>query len=426
VAVRVIHVLAVAPPTGIFTDGYFFHEVARFLAGGHGYVNPAELAFKGNSVATAGHPPLYTFVLAAATKLGITGDEAQRSLGCLLGAGTIAAVGVLGRRVAGAATGLVAALIAAFHPLLIGADGALMSETLYGLLIAFVLIAAYRTLDQPTVRRAVVLGLVVGLCALTRAEALLLVPLLTLPVAWRADRWRRRLALIGAGFLATVVVVAPWTARNWSAFGQPVLISTNDGLTVAGANCAAAYHGRDLGSFRTDCIGPITFPDNEARQADRYRSQGLSYARDHAGRLPMVMVVRVLRVWGLYQPTALTFDAQNRSHAVATAGVGLSYLLIPFAVVGAVLIRRRREPLFVLLAPVLLVTITCALTYGGLRFRHAAEIPLVVLAATGVLPVWKRATRRAGAARSRARRRGAGGRSRRASGPSRPGCERAS
>jgi 4-amino-4-deoxy-L-arabinose transferase-like glycosyltransferase len=318
-------------------------------------------------------------------------------------------------------------LIAAFHPLLIGADGALMSETLYGLLIAFVLIAAYRTLDQPTVRRAVVLGLVVGLCALTRAEALLLVPLLTLPVAWRADRWRRRLALIGAGFLATVVVVAPWTARNWSAFGQPVLISTNDGPTVAGANCAAAYHGRDLGSFRTDCLGPIASPDNnEARQADRYRSQGLSYARDHAGRLPMVMVVRVLRVWGLYQPTALTFDAQNRSHAVATAGVGLSYLLIPFAVVGAVLIRRRREPLFVLLAPVLLVTITCALTYGGLRFRHAAEIPLVVLAATGVLPVWKRATRRAGAARSRARRRGAGGRSRRASGPSRPGCERAS
>jgi hypothetical protein len=77
VALRLVHVLAIAPPTAIFTDGYFFHWVGKAVADGHGYVNPTELFFKGHSVATATHPPLYTLVIAAATKLGITGDEAQ-------------------------------------------------------------------------------------------------------------------------------------------------------------------------------------------------------------------------------------------------------------------------------------------------------------------------------------------------------------
>ncbi|MEA2389399.1 MAG: hypothetical protein QOG41_2172, partial [Thermoleophilaceae bacterium] len=147
VALRLVHVLAIAPSTAIFSDGFFFHWVGKAVADGHGYVNPAEFFFKGNNVPTATHPPLYTLVIAAATKLGITGDEAQRSLGCIFGAGTIAVIGLLGRRVAGPRAGLVAAAIAACYPLLIAADGALMSETLYSLLIGLALIAAYWVRD---------------------------------------------------------------------------------------------------------------------------------------------------------------------------------------------------------------------------------------------------------------------------------------
>jgi 4-amino-4-deoxy-L-arabinose transferase-like glycosyltransferase len=312
-------------------------------------------------------------VIAAVTKLGITGDEAQRSLGCLFGAGTMTLVGLIGRRVAGEAVGILAAAIAASYPLLIAADGALMSETLYGLLIALVLLAAYRLRDEPSAWRAVALGVAIGLAALTRPEALLLLPLLLVP------RWR----WLAVACLATALVVLPWTVRNWSAFDRPVLISTNDGVTLAGSNCGPTYHGRDVGSFTTSCIEPARFPDDEAQQAAAYRSDAASYAGDHAGRVPVVVAVRVLRLWGLYQPTRLAYDAQNRRLAVQEAGVVFSYLLIPLAVFGALVLRRRREPLSILLAPILLVTITCALTYGGLRLRHAAEIPLVVLAATG-------------------------------------------
>ena len=69
-------------------------------------------------------------------ELGGTGQEAQRLLGSLFGAGTIVTLAVLGRRVGGDRVGLIAAAVAAVYPMLITADGALMSESLYGFLVA--------------------------------------------------------------------------------------------------------------------------------------------------------------------------------------------------------------------------------------------------------------------------------------------------
>ena len=51
---------------------------------------------------------------------------------------------------------------------------------------------------------------------------------------------------------------------------------------------------------------------------------------------------------------------------------------------GAWLLQRRRQPLAILLAPVVMVTLTALLTYGSTRFRFAAEPSIVVLAAVAV------------------------------------------
>src|SRR5205807_3574540 len=140
-------------------------------------------------------------VLSVVSLLGGTGELAHRSLGALLGAGTIVLIGLLGRRVSGERVGILAAAIAAVYPILVAADGALMSETLYGLLIAAALLVALRLLDrEPGLPLAAALGALVGLATLTRAEALLLLPLLAWPVAARAQA--RRLLLAGASTVA--------------------------------------------------------------------------------------------------------------------------------------------------------------------------------------------------------------------------------
>src|SRR5207247_8125740 len=98
-----------------------------------------------------------------------------------------------------------------------------MSETLFATLVALVLLCAYRLHDQPTSRRALALGLAIGLAALTRSEALFLIPILALPLAWRMRRDFVRIALVTC--LGTALLVGPWVVRNAVVFHQVVIVS---------------------------------------------------------------------------------------------------------------------------------------------------------------------------------------------------------
>ena len=60
---------------------------------------------------------------------------------------------------------------------------------------------------------------------------------------------------------------------------------------------------------------------------------------------------------------------------------------VAHAIAGLVTLRRRREPLWILLSPIVLVTIASVIGYGTPRFRHAAEIPLLVFGGVAVTRV---------------------------------------
>lgn len=107
---------------------------------------------------------------------------------------------------------------------------------------------------------------------------------------------------------------------------------------------------------------------------------------EQAERVPLVMAARVGRVAGVFQPFWLARAAQDegRPHAAALGGWAVSIALLPATVVGGVALRRRRAPLAAVLAPVAVVVVGAALTYGHPRFRAPAEPVLVVLAAIGI------------------------------------------
>jgi 4-amino-4-deoxy-L-arabinose transferase-like glycosyltransferase len=270
---------------------------------------------------------------------------------------------------------------------MIAADGSLMSEGLYSTLIAAALLCAFRLRDRGDARSAAGLGAAIALAGLTRSEALLLVPLLALPIALTrpAARWR----LAAVALATTALVIAPWSIRNWAEFGRPVLISTNDGTLLAGANCGRTYHGQDLGFWNIKCISQRSIA-NEADQEARWRCEGAGYARDHDGRLPVVLAARLLRTWDLYQPRRMVGFAEGRWRRADQAGVVAYFLLLPFMLAGGWLIRRRRGELLILLAPVALVCVLSLMGYGIPRFRAPAEITIVTLAAVAVTRLLER------------------------------------
>src|SRR6185503_17696718 len=66
-------------------------------------------------------------------------------------------------------------------------------------------------------RRVIALGVVIGLAALTRNEAIWL-GLIWLLIAWRAGQLR---LVVAVGAIA-LLVFAPWMIRDWLTFGSPL------------------------------------------------------------------------------------------------------------------------------------------------------------------------------------------------------------
>jgi hypothetical protein len=363
-ALRLIYTLALTPHLRGLGDAAYYHGLAQALGDGRGFVDPAF------GSPTALHPPLFPLVLALPAWFGVDSYMAQRVVVALIGTATIVAVGLLARHVAGVRAGLIAACVAALSPVLVSADSAVMSETLLGLLVVLCALAAYRLRENPGAARAALLGALIALAALTRGEALLLA-LLLLP-------WRRpRLAAVVV--LVCVVVLAPWTIRNFSTFDKPVLLSTNEGGLIDGANCPSTYSGHDIGSWDIRCVMTRIGADESESSAEARRA-GIDYARDHAGRVPLVLLARLGRTFGLLQPVRQAQQAEARAEGLELAGGVAFFLLLPFGVYGLVLLRRRRVALTPLLAPFALVVAATLVGYGVPRFRHPADVALAVLA----------------------------------------------
>jgi 4-amino-4-deoxy-L-arabinose transferase-like glycosyltransferase len=379
-AIRLVYALVVMGGRDPRGDGREFHLLANVLADSGRYLQPFQYAYLHRTIPTTEKPPLYPTLLALPSSVGLDSYAAHRVVSCLFGAAAVVLIGMLGRRVGGARIGLLAASIAAVYPALWMLDASLRSESLYLPLIALVLLLAYE-------RRFVWLGVALGLAALTRSEALLLVPLLVF--ALPPPRLRPALLVIAACF----VVIAPWLARNWITFDQPTGISTNEGGLFAGANCHSAYYTPLIGTWACFPKNDPAWGENEAVISGHLRQRAIDYATDHAGRVPAVVGVRVLRVWDVWDPkdaARLEASIADRDLHAQQAAMASLYLLAPFAVFGAVVLRRRGEPLRILLIPIVFVVLVAALSYGSTRFRVAAEPSIVVLASVGMAEAWRR------------------------------------
>jgi hypothetical protein len=391
---RVAYVLTIGRRLTIGSDAIWYALQAGPIATGKGYIDPAAFYQLGKQIPTANFPPLWPMALAVANRAGIHTQTGYQLVGAILGSITVALTGLLGRRVAGPRTGLVAALIVACCPLLIAADGSLMSESLYVLLVTGALLASYRALDRPNLIRFGLVGMLIGFATLTRSDALFLAPILGAAVAWRVRSTPvgRRIAL-GACVLGVVLAIqVPWVVRSSVQLGGAVVMSSNSGSMLEGANCPSTYSGQLIGAWDYACTNRTRSPGtSELEWSAASRNAGIDYARNHLTRLPQVVWARVLRVWGLWAPVeqARLESVESRNLTWQLLGWAYDMVALVAAVPGTVLLVRRRAILAPLGAVVAAVVVTAAFSYGNQRFRLAAEPAVAVAAATTVAAFWR-------------------------------------
>jgi hypothetical protein len=189
------------------------------------------------------------------------------------------------------------------------------------------------------------------------------------------------------GLVVTLAVLVPWTVRNQRQMGEPVLLSSNSGSVIEGANCDGTYFGSLFGAWDARCLR-LTRQEgqSELEWSAAGRHAGIEYARDHVARVPLVGAARIARSWSLWNPVAQAdleqVETRDRNWQVAAGLVTIAMLVL--AVPGAVLLRRRAV-LAPLGAVVIGVSLAALAANGNTRFTLAAQPVLAVLAAAVVL-----------------------------------------
>lgn len=179
--------------------------------GGGGHLNTL-----GPFVPTAARAPLYPILLAALWWGGGPPVLGMRLLQILMGAATVLLTYLIAKREFGRRVGLIAGIGMAFHPLSCYLTTQILSETLFTFLLTI-------GIWFWGGRRAYLAGVFFGFAALTRPA---LLPFLILMALYACVCVKQR-QFVGKIAMAAILIIAPWTIRNYVAFQKIIPISTS-------------------------------------------------------------------------------------------------------------------------------------------------------------------------------------------------------
>ncbi|HJZ85276.1 MAG TPA: glycosyltransferase family 39 protein [Polyangia bacterium] len=367
-------------------DSLFYDRLARALAAG-------DLGLGGQPFHLS---PLYTCLLGVVYFGFGSGPWPIRIVQLLIGLGTVALIYQLARMLFGESWALACGLAAALYGPLIFYDGQLLSDGLATFLHALVLLGVVRVLAQPTRRTWLLLGLFWGLCAVTRASALVLP--VWLAIFWAPFRPRWQSALLLAGGVAAVIL--PVALRNRLAAGELIPITDSGGLNFYIGNGPGAN-----GTFRVPPELPGAVNADEqfklfraaaekasgrpllARQVDAFWTRralaSIAAAPAHWLRIE---AEKVWLFWNAREiPNSEDYSFMRRLNPVLALPLVQAAWILPLALVGTLALLASRRPAERYLGLTnLVICLSIAAFFMLARYRLVA-VPSLLLAAVACL-----------------------------------------
>lgn len=372
-------------------DMKFYHDSAVALTEGKGYVNPE------SGTQTAQWPPGYPLFLAALYSLLGPSVTAAWIANIFLGALTCVALFILGCLMVSQRVGVIAGLLLAVFPGHVLFTSLLLSEILFTFLtvIAMILMLLVARRGQDGRRwRLVLLGLVIGAAALVRGQGLFLVIVAVL-LWWlyttdleRAARWAAIVVLAG------LVVIVPWTIRNYVAMHGLVVISTNGGNSVWMGNHEGA-NGRLMWGVGLMLLGEdakLPPAEREVAKSNLALRLGLKYMVTHPWKELQLSGSKVRALYEDDEAAVWWINAPEEgkplrgARLIADVADGF-YFVVLAASAGGLLywLRRRRSAVALPLLVVAVFTLGQLLFFGNSRFHFPMLPSFCLLAAVGLV-----------------------------------------
>lgn len=186
-----------------------------------------------------------------------------------VGAGSAVLTALIGRRVGGPVIGLVAGALVAMSRPLAGFDIALLDTSLSVLLALAAVWACLWCAQRPSVTRATLLGLIMGIGAVCRPNSLLLAPVAFF-ILWNAAAalpLARRLTMASLLVVATVLPVVPVTVSNYVRGHAFVPVTHTAGMNLFFGNYRYSTGRLEPGLGCTTAAEAFALFDNKAEES---------------------------------------------------------------------------------------------------------------------------------------------------------------
>ena len=372
-------------------DQVSYDALARSLLDGRGYSFTEKwYPFTPANTPTAHWSFIYPLYLAGTyAVMGYHPVAARLLQGAVGGALVCFLVYLIGRRVANESTGLVSAGMAAVYGYFIYYSAALMTETFFIILVLLILHLSLELKEKPTLARWALLGLVLGVAGLLRQTVLLFVPFLLLWLFWELKKDGIRWWYFTVPIVVIILMIAPWTIRNYLVFDHFLLLNSNAGYALYASN------NPNLGSDWRNELVVIPVPEelagqNEA-QLDRALSQrGIEFILADPERylqLTLDKSIEYFRFW----PSS---DSSRISNLNRVLSFGL---YLPFMLVGLYLSFSRWRNFVPLYLFIVIHTGIHLLSWPAPRYRLPVDAVLMVFAGVTLIELanqWKTWRRR--------------------------------
>ena len=343
--------------------------------------------------------PFYPYFLAIVYTIFGPSTWAVRIIQALIGALTAALLTHAGRKWFGALPGLLTGLMLAFYPPAIFFDGMVQKSVFDALWISGLLAVAPAFDARKSLVLAALTGGLLGLFALTRENALALVPVFTIWMAIRPNKdRRRRMQHVAALWGGLLLVLLPVGLRNATIGGRFLLTTAQFGPNFyIGNNPQADGFYQPLRKWRAE----VKFEQRDAKElAESAAGRTLTPAEvsrywsrrswDFIRTQPLAWMKLTWRKWLMTWNASENIDTEaieaysDESWLLYLTGPFLHFgLLAPFAAIGVTLTMRRWRTLWLLYAIIAVLAVSVALFFVFARYRFPLVHPLMLFAAVG-------------------------------------------